>query len=88
MVISNLLPPEFGVGLRPLKELTFVLVPKATVHKDDSLVLVEYQIRAPWQTPLMKPIAESQSKQSLSDQSLGLCVLAPNAGHAVAALPE
>lgn len=86
-VTGKFSPPEARVGLRPLKELAFVLVPKAAVHKNGSLVLAEYQVWAPWQVPLMKSIAESQSKQPLSYQSLRFCILAANAGHAVAALP-
>ncbi len=69
-----------------MEKFTFVTMPKAAVHEDDSPILGEYQIRASRQVTLMQSVAKSKSEQSLSYQTLRFGVLAPNAGHAVAAL--
>jgi len=63
-----------------------VFVPKAAMHKDDSSVLAEYQVRASGELIAMQLIAEPEGKQPFSDYQFGLRVLAPNPRHAMATL--
>lgn len=56
-------------------------VPKATIYENYRFVLRQHNIRAAGQVLTVQAKAIPQRMQSLSDQDLGLGVLAPDAGH-------
>jgi hypothetical protein len=78
--------PKLGVCLWPSKEFAVVLVPKATVNEHDRPVLRKDEIRTPRQVSIVKPIPITNSKESVADYALRLCVLSADPRHAVAAL--
>jgi hypothetical protein len=69
-----------------LEELAPVLVPKATVNKNDGTVFREDKIGASGQATLVKSIPKSLCEQTPANHELRLRVLAANTRHAVTTL--
>ena len=56
-------------------------MPEATIHKDARSVFPQYQVRMPWQSFVIQPIAESPSPQSTPYNHLRLRILRVDSSH-------
>ena len=62
MIPDNLPSPKCRVVLRPVEEGAVVSMPEATVNKNDRLVLLQHDIRAPWKVALVQSVAVTKGK--------------------------
>ncbi len=78
---ANLLTPELFARGRPLKQMTAVTVPEATVNKKYRPVFWEYQIRASWKISIMQSETETAGMYPPADYDFGFGVKAPDGRH-------
>jgi hypothetical protein len=73
--------PSLAVCRGPFKKLTLVTMPKTSVHKNDGLVLWQYDIWPAGKFPRVQPEPEPAPMQLTSDRELGRSVLATDSCH-------
>lgn len=85
-VAADFLLPELGPGFGDHEvAAALVAVPEAAVHEDHSPVPGQHEVGPAGQVLAMQAVTQPVSVQVLADEQLGLGVLAPDAGHVVAA---
>ena len=48
-----------------------MLVPEASVHKDDGAVLCESKVRPSGKSPVMEPVAQAEAEERAPDEEFG-----------------
>jgi len=71
----NLVAPKLGPFCRPMKEVTVVTVPKATMHKDDGTLVAKNDVRFADDVRGVCLKGYTQLRESSRDQHFHLCVL-------------
>lgn len=63
-----------------------VSMPEASVDEDARTILLQYQIRMPWQPRRIQPIPEAPAPQSLAHNHLRLRILRSDRRHIIVPL--
>ncbi len=61
-------------------------MPEAAIYEDASAIFPHHDVRMPWQSRMIQPIAEPMPPQPFAHNDLRLCVLAMNGRHVGMAL--
>ena len=65
--------------------MPLVHVPETPVNEYDCPVFREDYIGSAWVAFIVFAVSESGGKESFPDEDFGLCVIAPDSGHVIAA---
>ena len=84
-IIVNLFLPKLCIVIGPYKiAATFVTMPEATIHENDSFILWENNVRFPGKTYVIFSVSKAMGKQVFANNFFWLCVFSVNTRHIIA----
>jgi hypothetical protein len=69
-VSFQLFPPPFRTGFRNSGKVALMIMPEATIYKDNHLMFRQNDVRSTWQFSIVNPVSETFEKESFPDCNL------------------